>query len=135
MQITLVGVIFITNLALTAFAVSQYQSANGVGLIYDDDCDKVKQLDQWIHLLINLLSTGMLSASNYCMQLQAAPTRADVDRAHEAKEWLDIGEQFSGAIMLPLSYIYLSFSRHVPYLIPCPKTAIADSGRRKVSQV
>lgn len=92
MQIALVGTILITNVALTAFAFSAYRSTNGVALIYDDDCDKVKELDQWIHLLINLLSTGMLSASNYCMQLQAAPTRADVDRAHRADEWLDIGE-------------------------------------------
>ncbi|ROV95501.1 hypothetical protein VPNG_08901 [Cytospora leucostoma] len=33
----------------------------------------------------------MLSASNFCMQLQAAPTRADVDRAHRANQWVDIG--------------------------------------------
>lgn len=33
----------------------------------------------------------MLSASNYCMQLQAAPTRANVDRAHTDNRWVDIG--------------------------------------------
>ncbi|KAI0134218.1 hypothetical protein BJ170DRAFT_190905 [Xylariales sp. AK1849] len=91
MQVTLVTIIFVTNLTLTVFTVSQYKSANGIGLIYDDDCETVKKLDQWIHLLINLLSTGMLSASNYCMQLLAAPTRDDVDRAHHANRWLDIG--------------------------------------------
>jgi hypothetical protein len=51
----------------------------------------VKNLDLWVHLLINILSTGMLSASNFCMQLQAAPTRANVDQAHENNEWMDIG--------------------------------------------
>jgi hypothetical protein len=51
----------------------------------------VKRLDLWLHLLINLLSTGLLMASNYCMQLQAAPTRADIDRAHARGQWLDIG--------------------------------------------
>ncbi len=33
----------------------------------------------------------MLMASNYCMQLQAAPTRKNLDKAHEAEDWLDIG--------------------------------------------
>lgn len=101
-QILLVGAILVTNLGLTIFAISHYSSQNGVGTIYEGDCNKVKGLDQWIHLLINLLSTGMLSASNYCMQLQAAPTRANIDRAHQARSheqtrahkegrWLDIG--------------------------------------------
>ncbi|KAK9419885.1 hypothetical protein SUNI508_06891 [Seiridium unicorne] len=91
LQISIASAVFVVNLALTAFAVSKYQSQNGVGVIYDGDCNTVKQLDQWLHLLINLLSTGLLSASNYCMQLQAAPTRDDIDRAHEANTWLDIG--------------------------------------------
>lgn len=102
LQIVLVSVIFATNLGLTIFATVRYGSENGVGTLYKGDCGKVKTLNQWMHLLINLLSTGMLSASNYCMQLQVAPTRADVDRAHQARAhevsrahqegtWLDIG--------------------------------------------
>ncbi|KAI2780088.1 hypothetical protein F4815DRAFT_471190 [Daldinia loculata] len=102
MQILLIGIIFITNLSLTLFTITRYDSQNGVGTIYEGDCGEVKALDQWSHLLINCLGTGMLSASNYCMQLQAAPTRADIDRAHQAGshkkdrthqegQWLDIG--------------------------------------------
>ncbi|KAK6225711.1 hypothetical protein QIS74_01758 [Colletotrichum tabaci] len=90
-QLGIIGLILITNLSLTIFAVASYGSENGVGLIYHGDCSTVKRLDQWIHLLINLLGTGMLSASNYCMQLQAAPTRENVDTAHKAGKWLDIG--------------------------------------------
>jgi len=90
-QIVMVGAIFLTNLSLTAFAVARYSSEKGVGLIYEGDCAKVGQLDRWLHLLINLLSTGMLSASNYVMQLQAAPTRENIDQAHARNSWLDIG--------------------------------------------
>lgn len=90
-QIGIIGIILITNLSVTIFAVSSYGSKNGVGLIYQGNCSTVKRLDQWMHLLINLLGTGMLSASNYCMQLQAAPTRENVDSAHEKGKWLDIG--------------------------------------------
>ncbi len=91
LQISVIAAILITNLGLTMFAVTRYESQNGVGVIYEGDCTTVGNLDQWLHLLINLLGTGMLSASNYCMQLQAAPTRADVDRAHAKNRWLDIG--------------------------------------------
>ncbi|KAI1856560.1 hypothetical protein JX265_011519 [Neoarthrinium moseri] len=91
LQIAIVVVILLVNIILTLVAVSTYGSQNGVGLIYSGDCDTVTRLDRWIHLLINLLSTGLLSASNYCMQLQAAPTRGDVDSAHEQNTWLDIG--------------------------------------------
>ena len=90
-QFILIGVIFLVNTGLTIFAAVQYGSKNGVGLIYEGSCEKVKELDQWLHLLINLLSTGMLGASSYGMQLQAAPTRADIDKAHRNGIWLDIG--------------------------------------------
>lgn len=90
-QITIICVIFVSNLVLTILAVSKYRSQDGVGLIYEGDCTTVRDLNLWIHLLINLLSTGMLSASNFCMQLQAAPTRANVNRAHDGNDWMDIG--------------------------------------------
>jgi hypothetical protein len=91
LQIIIASTIFCVNLGLTSAAISRFPSQNGVGLIYSGDCDTVAKLDRWIHLLINLLSTGLLSASNYCMQLQAAPTRRDVDEAHARKTWLDVG--------------------------------------------
>jgi hypothetical protein len=87
----IVSSILTVNFSLTVFAVSQYGSQNGVGTIYEGSCDTVQKLDLWLHLLINLLGTGMLSASNYCMQLQAAPTRENVDEAHKIGKWLDIG--------------------------------------------
>lgn len=90
-QILLIFIIFISNTTLTIFAVARYDSQAGVGLLYQGDCTTVGNLNLWIHLLINLLSTGMLSASNYCMQLQAAPTRQNVQDAHRADKWMDIG--------------------------------------------
>ncbi|KAK3680896.1 hypothetical protein B0T22DRAFT_445900 [Podospora appendiculata] len=87
----LVTLIFAANLSLTVYAVLIYGSEKGVGLIYQGECATVKTLDQWIHLVINLLGTAILSASNYCMQLQVSPTRADVDQAHAHGKWLNIG--------------------------------------------
>jgi hypothetical protein len=91
LQIIVISAILVSNFGLTVFAASQFESQRGVGLIYQGDCATVGKLNLWLHLLINLLSTGMLSASNYCMQLQAAPTRSNIDEAHKAGKWLDIG--------------------------------------------
>lgn len=91
LQIILILVILGANLGLTIFATRSYGSTNSVGLIYEGSCDTVRSLDRWLHLLINVLSTGMLSASNYCMQLQAAPTREAINRAHGKNRWVDIG--------------------------------------------
>ena len=110
-QIGIIGFILMTNLGVTIFAVRSYGSHNGVGLIYEGNCSAVKQLDQWLHLLINLLGTGMLSASNYGMQLQAAPTRENVDKAHGNGKWLDIG------IPSPRNLKYLSSWRRVSWAL------------------
>ncbi|KAF2108210.1 hypothetical protein BDV96DRAFT_285358 [Lophiotrema nucula] len=44
-----------------------------------------------IHLLINALSTILLAASNYTMQVLSSPTRGDLDKAHRSGKWFDIG--------------------------------------------
>ncbi len=90
-HVGVVGSILVTNFALTVFAAMHFRGPRGVGVIYQGSCVTVQQLDTYIHLLINILGTGMLMASNYCMQLQAAPTRDNIDEAHKRGKWLDIG--------------------------------------------
>jgi hypothetical protein len=91
LQASIVGTILVINFALTVFTATHFGVSRGVGSIYQGDCVTVQRLDTCAHLLINLLGTGMLMASNYCMQLQAAPTRENVDQAHKSGYWLDIG--------------------------------------------
>ena len=91
LQVGLIGTIFATNLFILVYASHEYPTRDGVGLLFAGDCDTVKTANRWLHLFINVLSTGMLSASTYCIQLQASPTRADVDKAHKMNKWLDIG--------------------------------------------
>ncbi|CAH0028180.1 unnamed protein product [Clonostachys rhizophaga] len=54
-------------------------------------CGDIKKLGIGIHLVINIVSTLLLGASNYCMQTISAPSRDDVDRAHAKGSWVDIG--------------------------------------------
>ena len=125
LQIVLITIIFLSNLILTIFAVAKFGSEKGVGLIHQGDCASVGKLNLWLHLLINLLSTGMLSASNYCMQLQVAPTRANIDQAHKAGEWLDIGvSSFRNLTHISgwrkVSWALLAFSS-IPIHLMCEK--------------
>ena len=66
-------------------------SNGGKRILYSGHCDTTKNLNIGVHLLINLLSTVLLGASNYCMQCMSAPTRAEVDRSHTRFKWVDIG--------------------------------------------
>lgn len=90
-QITLVSAVLIVNVSLTIYANFTYPSVEAVGVLYKGDCSTVRKLNLWLHLLISILSTLMLSASNFCMQVQSAPTWADIDVAHGKGTWLDIG--------------------------------------------
>jgi hypothetical protein len=83
------SVVFIINFVVTIWA-SVHNKTRG-NLLYQGDCDKVDQLNTGVHLIINFLSTVLLSSSNYAMQCLSAPTRNDVDKAHAKRVWLDIG--------------------------------------------
>lgn len=82
-------------LAIAAIALSYGKNAalsdTGSGILYEGDCERVRGWTTGLHLVINILSTLLLGASNYCMQCLSAPSREDVDRAHAQRKWLDIG--------------------------------------------
>ncbi|KAH7115309.1 hypothetical protein B0J11DRAFT_496386 [Dendryphion nanum] len=81
--------VFCINFAFTLWATI-YSKGREEMTIYED-CSRASKWNSGIHLVINLLSTVLLSASNYCMQCLSAPTRKEVDGAHAKGVWLDIG--------------------------------------------
>ncbi len=83
--------IFSLNLGVTVWASTSFSAVQNVALVYEGSCSKVKNTLTWIHLAINLLSTLLLAASNFCMQILCAPTRKEVDAAHARRKWLSIG--------------------------------------------
>jgi hypothetical protein len=83
------SVVFLINLVVTIWGSTHNKSNDSV--LYEGDCDRVDRLNTGLHLLINLLSTLLLSSSNYCMQCLSAPTRKEVNQAHAKRMWLDIG--------------------------------------------
>jgi hypothetical protein len=59
--------------------------------MYLGNCDTASDLNLKLHVAINILSSLLLGASNFSMQILVAPTREDVDKAHASRRWLDIG--------------------------------------------
>ena len=79
------------NISVTVYTMTNYGTSNGLGDIYQGNCELVAKYNTFVHLGINILSTLLSGSSNYCAQLLAAPTRSEVDAAHEKRDWLDIG--------------------------------------------
>ena len=88
-------VVLLINVSLTTYAATnpEYKMgrASGIGTLYEGSCHKSRMIGLWLHLAINVLSTVLLSGSNYTQQCLAAPTRSEIDAAHARRRWMDIG--------------------------------------------
>jgi len=86
-----VAIVLSINIAFGVWASLRGGLKDGIGTIYEGSCFSVSHLSLLVHFIINVLSTALLSASNYAMQCLAAPVREDIDKAHQKGDWLDIG--------------------------------------------
>jgi hypothetical protein len=73
------------------WGIQRHGLGAGQSMLYDGACNKARTISTVLHILINILSTILLGASNYTMQCLHSPTRAQIDLAHAEKTWLDIG--------------------------------------------
>lgn len=60
-------------------------------------CERSKTIRIVVELVVNVLSTGLLVASDATARLLASPTRAEVDAAHACGAWVDIGSHVVGS--------------------------------------
>jgi len=86
-------VVLMLNTILLIWAATRYKATlvDGVGTAFDGSCETVTDWASRLHILINVLSSVLLSASNYTMQCLSSPTRREVDDAHAKGDWMDIG--------------------------------------------
>lgn len=82
---------FIINISILAWSASSFTTRGGAASVFEGDCDHAKNLSTWLHLAVNVLSTGLLASSNYCMQCLTSPTREAIDKAHSKRKWLNVG--------------------------------------------
>jgi hypothetical protein len=80
-------VVLIINMVVSIWGSAAYKRK----VLTEGNCEQIKRLNSGLHILINILSTILLSGSNYCMQCLSAPTREEVDSAHSTRKWLDVG--------------------------------------------
>lgn len=93
-QIGLTAFVAVLNTAIWVWAtVTHDLDRRGVGTLFTGNCRKTTTINSATHLILNGLSSLFLGASNYCMQILVAPTRADLDLADTRGEWLEIGVQ------------------------------------------
>lgn len=89
--VLLINVISMSVAAGLSTRYSAKSQLSGSKIVYEGNCSAVKNWDTALHLVINVLSTSILGASNYCMQSLVAPTREEIDVCHAKGKWLDIG--------------------------------------------
>jgi hypothetical protein len=87
------SIVLICNIALVVVGTRTYSGydKDGVSTILEGDEAGISGLNTLIHVIINALSTILLSASNYTMQVLISPTRDEIDSAHGAGKWFEIG--------------------------------------------
>lgn len=85
-----IGVLLL-NAGFLVWALRQEEVFRGVATIYQGDCGVTGTISTYGHLLINILGTLLLSASNNCAQLLSSPSHEDITAAHGEGKWLDIG--------------------------------------------
>ena len=101
----------IINTALTIAVATTYGFQDGVGTLKQGDCNCIQRNNTAFHVVINVLSAALLAGSNYCMQCLSAPSREEVDRAHEQGVALDIG------IPSLTNFKYLRISKLISWLL------------------
>lgn len=92
----IIAFVLCINILLTIVAAGLAYSKNGetnpsFAAIYKGKCQLARNWTTGLHLAINILSTIMLGASNYCMQCLVSPSRAEADEAHSKRRWVSIG--------------------------------------------
>lgn len=84
-------VVLVVNISWLVHAQSSYGIQDGYGKIAHVRCDEAKRLNLWLHLLINVLSTLLLTGSGTFMATYCSPSRKEVDKAHARRKSLRIG--------------------------------------------
>ena len=84
-------VLLVNILVLVVVSKRERGFEDGIAVPMTGTAEDMSWWSSAFHILINAMSTLLLSASNYTMQVLSSPTRNDIDKAHTKSEHLDIG--------------------------------------------
>lgn len=91
LSIIVCAIVLFVNILIAIVAMASGKPVDGMATTYRGNCDVAARQLTVSHLFINIFSSLLLGASNYCMQRLVAPTRKEIDAAHAKRTWLDIG--------------------------------------------
>ncbi|KAL1855006.1 hypothetical protein Plec18170_004418 [Paecilomyces lecythidis] len=89
-----VVVVCILSILLFAFLITGCVRAGGLNdawTLYHGPCKTANRINLLLHLFLNVLATLVLASSNFFMQIINAPSRDELDKAHQNSRWMDIG--------------------------------------------
>ncbi|KAK8085184.1 hypothetical protein PG997_006455 [Apiospora hydei] len=86
------GLVLLIILCIS-WSKQQITSSLNTTLIHRGLCKDTGTLNTILHLFLNIISTGILSSSNFFMQIVTSPSRPEIDLAHAQLRSLDIGLQ------------------------------------------
>jgi hypothetical protein len=88
---SLTALVLLINVGWFAWAWRHYGVENGYGTIQQGDCDASQSLNRWLHLAINVLSTGVLLGSSSFLIAASAPSRQEILNAHQKGQFVSVG--------------------------------------------
>lgn len=93
---SLINTVIITVVTIFGTVLLIYSAVTTGGIntnliVFTGSCSKAESIDLWLHLLLNILSTGVLASSNFFMQVLGSPSRWEVEKAHRQNTYLSIG--------------------------------------------
>ncbi|PKS08052.1 hypothetical protein jhhlp_006664 [Lomentospora prolificans] len=87
----IVLIINIVSLVIATRRGAGFPANPGRRVLFEGSCTTSSRLSTFLHLLINIFGSVLLASSNYAMQYLSAPTREEVNAAHQKRQSLDIG--------------------------------------------
>ncbi|KAB8228665.1 uncharacterized protein BDW43DRAFT_212429 [Aspergillus alliaceus] len=85
------SVILLVNVITLIVMYAKFGAEDLTVTFFTGSCQTASRVTVASHLIINILSTLLLAASNFSMQCLSSPTRKEVDTAHARQHWLSIG--------------------------------------------
>lgn len=87
-----------------------WQSLGGDIVAYSGSCETSTRVNLGVHVLLNVFGSVILASSNFFMQILLAPTRPELDKAHERSQFAEIGVQsFRNLRIVPRTNVALWF--------------------------
>ncbi|ROW07624.1 hypothetical protein VPNG_06852 [Cytospora leucostoma] len=90
-NILLIIVVFITGFICAVYAGSKVPITTGEMDLFTGSCQGATSIDWGLHALINVFVMILIVGASYIFQVLSSPTRSEVSRAHDGKQWLEIG--------------------------------------------